>query len=78
MLFLYLVLSLDKTIEGINSILPIVSYRNISLSELRMSVHEISLLESKPWGWNSFIASSGYSGMSWSSWSSWSRISILL
>ena len=28
MLFLYLVLSLDKTIEGINSILPIVSYRN--------------------------------------------------
>ena len=33
MIFLYLVLSLDKTIEGINSILPIVSYRNISLSE---------------------------------------------
>ena len=28
MLFLYLVLSLDKTIEGINSIMPIVSYRN--------------------------------------------------
>ena len=28
MSFLYLVLSLDKTIEGINSILPIVSYRN--------------------------------------------------
>ena len=30
MSFLYLVLSLDKTIEGINSILPIVSYRNKS------------------------------------------------
>ena len=28
MIFLYLVLSLDKTIGGINSILPIVSYRN--------------------------------------------------
>ena len=28
MLFLYLVLLLDKTIEGINSIMPIVSYRN--------------------------------------------------
>ena len=28
MIFLQLVLSLDKTIEGINSILPIVSYRN--------------------------------------------------
>ena len=40
MSFLQLVLLLDKTIEGINSILPIVSYRNISLSELRMSVHE--------------------------------------
>ena len=37
MSFLQLVLLLDKTIEGINSILPIVSYRNISLSELRMS-----------------------------------------
>ena len=35
----------------------------------------MSLLESKPWGWNSFSASSGYSGMSGSS---WSRISILL
>ena len=44
MSFLYLVLSLDKTIEGINSILPIVSYRNISLSEIRMSVHEMLLL----------------------------------
>ena len=64
MSFLQLVLLLDKTIEGINSILPIVSYRNISLSELRMSVHEISLLESEPWGWNSFIASSGYTRMS--------------
>ena len=29
MIFLQLVLSLDKTIEGVNSILPIVSYRNI-------------------------------------------------
>ena len=29
MSFLQLVLLLDKTIEGINSILPIVSYRNI-------------------------------------------------
>ena len=30
MSFLQLVLLLDKTIEGINSILPIVSYRNTS------------------------------------------------
>ena len=53
-------------------------YHNISLSEIRMSVHEISLLQSKPCGWNSFGTSSGYSGLSRSSWSSWSRISILL
>ena len=33
MIFLQLVLSLDKTIEGINSILPIVSYRNRELKE---------------------------------------------
>ena len=31
MSFLQLVLLLDKTIEGINSILPIVSYRNTKL-----------------------------------------------
>ena len=42
-----------------------------------MSVHEISLLQSKPCGWNSFGTSPGYSGLSRSSWSSWSRISIL-
>ena len=43
MIFLYLVLSLDKTIEGINSILPIVSYRNmheqIYVAELRGVLH---------------------------------------
>ena len=40
-----------------------------------MSVHGISLLQSKPCGWNSFGTSPGYSGLSRSS---WSRISILL
>ena len=39
-----------------------------------MSVHKISLLQSKPCGWNSFGTSPGYSGLFRSS---WSRISIL-
>ena len=43
-----------------------------------MSVHEMSLLQSKSCGWNSFGTSSGCPGLSGSSWSSWSRISILL
>ena len=44
---LQLVLLLDKTGIGVNSILPIVSYRNISLSEIGMSVHGISHLNTK-------------------------------
>ena len=41
MSFLQLVLLLDKTIEGIISILPIVSYRNISDPTKRTDVLKI-------------------------------------
>ena len=41
MIFLYLVLSLDKTIGGINSILPIVSYRNTYISNITCQIEEV-------------------------------------
>ena len=43
MSFLQLVLLLDKTIEGINSILPIVSYRNRNFTELK-TIRVLSVL----------------------------------
>ena len=43
MSFLQLVLLLDKTIEGINSILPIVSYRNSSFKCAKCNKHFITV-----------------------------------